>query len=398
MTVIFLLKKIELINLEDSLEKARIPEQIEILKKDYKEWIKEAKELKAEFESEYEKEKTDLIIENLRLQEIKGVDESFYKNGGLLVAFDESQQSKIGTYARISCFKFGESQVWHEDGKYQFKNYMYKPMMSYIEDSRQKVEVYRMTVNNFVANLEMEFKSTPLQSDIDDIKNWLKKFFPIELSEEWKKNMPTVSHVADRIRTADELLCTVLRMKQIKDENPDREIIFLGDGIAAFRPHRFPPTAFVKFFLNFLKQYDLKYYTFSKVCRLREKGTGTLILPVISAISYEPQFDCKPFIVEIPQIHSKSNSFLVRLIKRKMPALRFDVPMDIDLNGAISILKKLIPFSPTGYPLPLEYAHKSSQLTSLEWNDLSMKHLTIKENPKTKELIKDLRDYVLPSS
>lgn len=390
------LKKFELIDLEQSLKKAEIPDQIEELKQKYVGWTKEAKELKEKFESELSKEKVETEIKNMKIKEITTPDGSFLKSGGLLVGFDESQQSKIGTYARVSCFKFGESQVWFENGKYNFKDFFYEPMFCYIEDSYQKVKVYSTAVENFVKNLEAEFQSAPLKKDVNEIRKWFDNIFPHEIKDEWDKNMPTVGHVADRIRSADELLCTVLRIKQLKTTFPKSDIIFLGDGISAFRAHIFPPTVFIKFFLNFLKHYDLKYYAFSKTCRLREKTTGTLILPVISAISYEPPLDYGPFIVEMPQNHSQSNSHLVRLIKRKMPAIRFDVPKDMDLNKATNLLRNLIPFSPTGYPLCLEHAHHASQLTAIEWRILDVKYLGVQEDPKTKNLVTNLRKYVLP--
>ena len=330
------------------------------------------------------------------ISEIKGIDNSFYKNGGILVGFDESQQSKIGTYARVSCFKFGESQVYIEEEKYKFKNFMYEPMFGYIEDSYQKINAYTSAIEQFVNNLEEEFKTTTLKSDVAKIKEWFEKIFPIEVQDEWGKNMPTVGHVSDRIRTADELLCSTIRMKQIKEKCPDQEIIFLGDGISAFRAHIFPPAVFVKFFLRFLKEYHINYYAFSKICRLRSKNTGTLILPVVSEISYGSPYDCCPFIVEMPQTHSQSNSYLTRLIKRKMPALRFDVPRENNLAKSVEILKKIIPYSPTGYPLCLEHAHKASQLTGLEWRLLDVKYLGTQADPRTKNLVNNLRKFVLP--
>jgi len=390
------LKKIELIELEKSLKEAEIPEQIEDLKQKYVKWTKEAKELKERFEAELFKEKTEIVIKEMQIKEIVGVEESFLKKGGVVIGFDESQQSKIGTYARVSCFKFGESQVSFENGKYLFKNYMYEPMFGYIEDSYQKIKAYSNVIKRFVSNLEIEFQSTPLKKNVEEIDEWFKKKFPYDVNNEWNRNLPTVGHVADRIRTADELLCTVIRMKQIKETFPYKDIIFLGDGISAFRSHIFPPPVFINFFLKFLKHYDMKYYAFSKTCRLREKNTGALILPLISAISYDPRLNTKPFIVGMPQSHSKSNSFLVRLIKRKMPALRFDIPKELGEVEAIDILKKLIPFSPTGYPLCLEYAHKASQLTDIEWRTLEVKHLGTQEDPRTKNLIENLRKYVLP--
>ena len=137
------LKKFELIELDQSLKEAKIPDQIEDLKQKYIKWTKEAKELKEKFESELSKEKTEISIKEMKIKKIVNCDDSFFKNGGLLVGFDESQQSKIGTYARVSCFKFGESQVWFEDGKYKFRDYMYEPMKGYLEDSYQKVLAYK---------------------------------------------------------------------------------------------------------------------------------------------------------------------------------------------------------------------------------------------------------------
>ena len=385
------LKKYKLIELEESLKKAELPAQIEELKKEHVQWTKEKKELRDKYKEELEKEKTDIIIKQMKHKPIKGVDETFFKQGGLLIGFDESQNSKIGTYARVSCFKFGESQVSYEDSRYKYRDYMYEPLFGYLEDSYQKIKIYTDAIEYFVKNLEDEFKGTFLKHSVTEIRKWYEKVFPVETGLEWKHNLPSVGHVADRIRTADELLCTVIRMKQIKTEFPDRDIIFLGDGISAFRPHIFPPIHFVQFFLKFLKEYKLKYYTFSKTCRLREKDTGVFILPVFSKI-----IEKDPFIVEIPQKHSVSNSHLVRLIKRDMPALRFDVPREIDLSGAIAIVKKIIPLSPLGYPLCLEHAHNAGRLTNLEWRILDIKFRGTQEDPRTKNLVSNLRKYVLP--
>lgn len=385
------LKKYKLIELEESLKKAELPAQIEELKKKHVQWTKEAKEIREKYQKELDKEKTEIIIKNMKYILIDGVDNTFFENGGLLIGFDESQQSKIGTYARVSCFKFGESQVSFENGKYKYRDYMYEPLFGYIEDGYQKIDVYTNAAENFVNNLEEEFKGTSLEPSIAEIRKWREKVFPTERDLEWNHNLPSVGHVADRIRTADELLSTVIRMKQIKKELPDREIIFLGDGIAAFRPSYINSSQFVNFFLKFLKEYKLKYYTFSKTCRLREKDTGVFILPVFSKI-----IDKDPFIVEIPQKHSISNSHLVRLIKREMPALRFDMPREIDLNGAIAIIKTIIPFSPLGYPLCLEHAHNASTLTNLEWRILDIKFRGTQEDPRTKNLVTNLRKYILP--
>jgi hypothetical protein len=385
------LKKFKLIELDESLSKANLPAQIEELKKKHIEWTPEAKEIREQYKKELEKEKTDIIIEQMKHTRIEGVNDTFFKQGGLLIGFDESQQSKIGTYARVSCFKFGESQISFENGKYRFRDYMYEPSFGYIEDSYQKVDIYTNAAENFVSNLEEEFKGTPLEHSINEIRKWRDKVFPTETGLEWKHNLPSVGHVADRIRAADELLCTVIRMKQIKKEFPKRQIIFLGDGIAAFRPSYINSIQFVRFFLQFLNEYNLKYYAFSKTCRLREKNTGVFILPIFSKI-----IEKEPFIVEIPQTHSESNSHLVRLVKREMPALRFDVPKEIDFKNAISLIKQIIPFSPLGYPLCLEHAHKASQLTKLEWRILDVKFRGTQEDPRTKNLVSNLRKYVLP--
>lgn len=385
------LKKYKLIELEESLSKAELPAQIEELKKRNVQWTKEAKEIREKYQKELDKEKTEIFIKNMKHTPIDGVDNTFFEKGGLLVGFDESQQSKIGTYARVSNFKFGESQVSFENGKYKYRDYMYEPLFGYLEDSYQKVVVYTNAAENFIINLEYEFKGTPLEPLVAEIRKWREKVFPTERDLEWKHNLPSVGHVADRIRTADELLGTVIRMKQIKKEFPNREIIFLGDGIAAFRPSYINSIQFVNFFLKFLKEYDLKYYAFSKTCRLREKNTGVFILPIFSKI-----VEKDPFIVEIPQTHSLSNSHLVRLVKREMPALRFDVPRENNLSRAISIIKKIIPFSPLGYPLCLEHAHNASTLTKLEWRILNIKFRGTQEDPRTKNLVSDLRKYVLP--
>ncbi|MEX2682724.1 MAG: hypothetical protein Q6373_014070 [Candidatus Sigynarchaeota archaeon] len=389
------LKQLKLIELKDSIEKAVLPDQIEELKKKHIEWMKEAKELGERYTDpeEVEKEDTELVIKDMieKAKPIDGVDTSFFKRGGIVVGFDESQQSKIGTYARVSCFKFAESHVCFENGKYKIQDYIYEPSVGYIEDSYQKFIVYAEAVENFVKNLELGFKGTPLEPHVKAIRAWRIKFLPTSTSDEWKKITPSDGYVADRIRMLDELLNTFLRMKKIKEENPDKDIIFLGDGISAFRSHIVNPAAVITFFSEFCKHYGLKYYTFSKTCRLREKNTGVFLLPAISEITKD-----KPFIIGIKQDHSKSHTFLVRLVHRDMPALRFDIPAFLDPADAIGILKLLIPFCPTGYPVCLEHAHKASQLNDLEWRRLDVQYLCTEKDPRTRHLINNLRSYVLP--
>ena len=60
------LKKFQLIELEKSLQKAKLPEQIETLKQKYIKWTKEAKELKEKQESELSKEKTEIILKEMK--------------------------------------------------------------------------------------------------------------------------------------------------------------------------------------------------------------------------------------------------------------------------------------------------------------------------------------------
>lgn len=382
------LKKYELIDLDKSLAEAELSEQIEEIKKDFIKWTKEERDLKEKYIQDPNLEKTEIILDEMKPIGLPKIDDTFLKNGGLLVGFDESSTSRSGTYAKLSCFKFGESQVSFEDAKYKYRNYMYEPLFGYIEDSYQKIKVYTSAIENFVKNLEEEFKGSSLETSVEEIRKWFERIFPRDTQKEWDKRQPTIGIIIDRIRTADELLCTIFRMKQIKDEFPNREIIFLGDGIAAFRPHYFgfPSSHFIRFFKKFLKEYQLNYYTFSKVCRLRDKKYGTLIAPTWSKIIEED-----PFVLEVPQDHSNSNSHLVRMIKIKKPVLRFDVPKNIDLKGTIEILKKITPFSPIGYPLALKFAHEASSLTELEKRILFIKYKGSQEDPRTKSLITKYR-------
>jgi len=96
---------------------------------------------------------------------------------------------------------------------------------------------------------------------------------------------------------------------------------------------------------------------------------------------------------EIPQLHSRSNTHLLRLIEGETPALRFDVPTNINFTKTISIIKKIIPFSPLGYPLCLNYAHKASLMSKFEKRILDVKYLEVQEDPRTKNLIQELRKY-----
>lgn len=382
------IKKVELLDLEYTLDNAQLPSQIEEITENEESWTRSPKEARDPLRKDLQLERTDVFIKNLKPEYFTGVDLSFRDNNGLLIGFDESQYTKAGTYARVTCFKFGESQVDFENSKFREKNYIYQPVYGYIEDSSQKINVYTQAVENFVSNLEEEFKDTSLRPYVERIRIWRNNRFPRSTKIEWRRFLPTAGHVADRIRTLDELLCSVIRMRQIKEEFTDRELIFLGDGISAFRPHIIPPASFTIFFTKFLQHYKIKYYAVSKTCRLRESESGVFILPVISSIIGE-----RPFIVRIPQTHSRSNTHLVRLITSEIPALRFDVPMNVNFSDTISIIKKIIPFCPLGYPLCLKNAHNSSLMSKFEKRILEVKYLEVQEDPRTKNLIQELREF-----
>ncbi|MFX1410382.1 MAG: hypothetical protein ACFFA6_08515, partial [Promethearchaeota archaeon] len=201
---------------------------------------------------------------------------------------------------------------------------------------------------------------------------------------------PSMGHVVDRIRTADEVLKSLIRIKEVSNWGKNKNVVFLGDGIQMFRRHIFPPTAFTEFFYRFIETFDIKYYSFSKTCRLRD-AQGNFILPIWSEI-----LEKSKFIVELPDlsVYTKSNAYIVRL-QNDSSTLRFDILDYLELKNAIYILKNLIPFSPQGYPLCLLAAHEASTLLPSEYNILEGKFMDLQYDKKTKTYAQEWRKKVL---
>ncbi|MFX1378264.1 MAG: hypothetical protein ACFFA4_04150, partial [Promethearchaeota archaeon] len=167
-------------------------------------------------------------------------------------------------------------------------------------------------------------------------------------------------------------------------------VVLLGDGIQMFRQHIFPPGAFTEFFYRFIETFDIKYYSFSKTCRLRD-AQGNFILPIWAEILND-----KNFLVELPDlsIYTKSKAYITKL-QQNSSALRFDVCDYLDTKDAIYVLKNLIPYSPRGYPLSLSGAHEASTLLVSEYNKLESAFLELQFNKKTKNYAQEWRKKVL---
>ncbi|MFX1304860.1 MAG: hypothetical protein ACFE9X_16015, partial [Promethearchaeota archaeon] len=150
------------------------------------------------------------------------------------------------------------------------------------------------------------------------------------------------------------------------------------------------PSAFTEFFYKFIETYDIKYYTISKTCRLRD-AQGNFILPIWAEILND-----RKFLVELPDlsIYTKSKAYITKL-QENGSALRFDICDYLDTKDAIYALKNLIPYSPRGYPLSLSGAHEASTLLVSEYNKLEAAFLELQFNKKTKKYTQEWRKKVL---
>jgi len=271
---------------------------------------------------------------------------------------------------------------------------MYKPISAYIEDHSHKLIIYETIIENFVNTIKKKFYTGPLKSDIDLLEDWLENKFRKKIEILTKNHdyyLPTLIHIVDRMRTSDEILKSLIRIKDESDWGKKQNIIFLGDGIHMFRHHEFPPREFTNFFYNFIKSYKINYFSFSKTCRLRD-AQGNFLLPTWARI-----FEREAFIVKLPRLSrfTKSNTFLIRLIEDGT-AMRFDTPDYYSTADAIEILRNLIQYSPQGYPLSLEEAHNASDLLQSEKNKLEVEFIQLKHDKKTKAYIANWRHKILP--
>ncbi|MFX1275809.1 MAG: hypothetical protein ACFFBP_16770 [Promethearchaeota archaeon] len=311
-----------------------------------------------------------------------------------IIGFDESSNTFSGTYARLASFKFGEGQLTFKNGKYQKELIMYKPITAYIEDNEHKLIIYRYVIQNFVDTIKNSFYKGNLKNEIDKLDKWFENTYKKKIDDHINAHnfyYPSMGHVIDRIRTADEILKSLIRIRDESNWGNNKKVIFLGDGIQMFRQHIFPPQAFINFFYKFIKIYNIKYYSFSKTCRLRD-AQGNFILPIWSEI-----LDKQRFLVELPDLsqYTKSKAFITRL-QEDSATLRFDVPDFYSINEAIKILRNLIPYSPRGYPLCLEDAHNASTLLPSEYNKLEGNFLELQYDEKTKKYTQEWRHKVLP--
>ncbi|MBY8988934.1 MAG: hypothetical protein KGD61_10810 [Candidatus Lokiarchaeota archaeon] len=318
----------------------------------------------------------------------------YFDNDYKIIGFDESSNTFKGTYALLGCFKFGECQTIYSEGKYKKELIMYKPVEAYIEDNDHKLILYRDVIHNFIETVKREFNKAPFKEDINLLEKWFEDTYKKKIDEHIKGHdyyYPSMGHVVDRIRTADEVLKSLIRIKEESNWGKNKNVIFLGDGIQMFRQHIFPPTAFIKFFYDFLKEYEINYYSFSKTCRLRD-AQGNFILPIWSSIIEDTKF-----LVELPDLskYTKSKAFIARLLDDSS-ALRFDVPEFCSITDAINIFRNLIPYAPRGYPTCLEGAHKASTLLVSEYNKFEAHFLELKYDVKTKSFAERWRDKVLP--
>ena len=392
----------ELISLEKSFEE-RPERSIDEEVKKFKEYIQEKKIKWTEEEKiELETEQFDGVdtLKNTYLhftdmahyiidEELQDFMNSNYK----IIGFDESSNTFSGTYAKLASFKFGEGQLTFKNGKYKKELIMYKPISAYIEDNEHKLIIYRTVIENFIKTIKREFYIKNLKDKIDNLEDWYESTYKKKIDdhiEARKFYYPSLGHVVDRIRTADEILKSLIRIKEESSWGKNKKVLFLGDGIQMFRQHIFPPTAFTEFFYRFIETYDIKYYSFSKTCRLRD-AQGNFILPIWSEILEE-----KKFLVELPDLsaYTKSKAYLTR-IQQNSQALRFDICDYLDTKDAIYTIKNLIPYSPRGYPLCLVGAHESSTLLVSEFNKLESKFQELQYDQKTKKYTQAWRKKVL---
>ena len=317
-----------------------------------------------------------------------------YANKGFkIIGFDESSYTFSGTYARLAAFKFGEGQVTFENGKYNIENIMYKPIMTYIEDNEHKLIIYKTVIENFVKAIKRDFYLGSLKDFIDELEDWYDTTFSDKIQDAIDNHAfyyPSLGHVVDRIRTADEMLKSLIRIKEESNWGKNKKVIFLGDGIQMFRRHIFPPDAFTKFFFKFINEYEINYYTISKTCRLRD-AQGNFILPIWAEI-----MSSRNFLVEIPDLseYTKSKAYIAR-IQEESTAFRFDIPDFLDTKDAKYILQNLMPYAPRGYPLCLTGAHQSSTLLVSEYRKFESEFMQLQYDKKTKKYTESWRHKVL---
>lgn len=390
----------ELIPFDSSLKNVTLDGEIKKIKEQIStiaepQWTSEReledREVKEGDQADEEDNLVDSIEKTLPIYSINP-DEDYYLNNYIIVGFDESSYSIAGTYAKLTTMKFGECHQVSDGKSWKIQKYVYKPMTLYLEDSSHKIEMYKMGIKKFVDTLYEEFKDTPLKNDARVLQGWYTtKFQPDMDARLFTKfyKIPTLEHVIDRLRVADELLRSVLRMKNLVENNSEQKFIFLGDGISAFRPHIFPPDIFVQFFQKFLHLYEISYFTYSKQCLLRDKE-GRFFLPI-----YRELFPKETVFIQVPQNYSRSLTFIVRL-QDNCEMLRFDVPNHYSKEEALQIHKNLIPYSPFGYPSALLQAHKASKLFPSEFNSINVKFLQATIDPNTRQYISDLRLKIIP--
>ncbi|MFX0072682.1 MAG: hypothetical protein ACFFAO_16480 [Candidatus Hermodarchaeota archaeon] len=392
----------ELISLEKSFEnrpERSLDEEVRKFKESIKDGkIKWTEEEKIELETD--QFDTDETLKNTKLHfadmphfEFDGDLSDFVDDNYKIIGFDESSITRSGTYAKIGCFKFGEGQVTFQNGKYKKKLIMYKPINAYIEDNEHKLTIYRTVIENFIKTIKKDFYKANLKDKVDKLLEWFEDTYKKKIDTHIEAHnfyYPSLGHLIDRIRTADEILKSLIRIKDESNWGKNKKVIFLGDGIQMFRQHIFPPSAFTELFYRFIEIYDIKYYSFSKTCRLRD-AQGNFILPIWSEI-----LENKKFLVELPDLsaYTKSKAYITRLQKASA-ALRFDICDSLDTKDAIYIVKNLIPYSPRGYPLSLIGAHEASTLLASEYNKLEATFLELQFNKKTKKYTQEWRKKVL---
>ncbi|MFO8018136.1 MAG: hypothetical protein R6U96_05835 [Promethearchaeia archaeon] len=319
----------------------------------------------------------------------------YVNNDYTIVAFDESSRSYSGTYARLAYCKFGEGQLKFDGDKYEKEKIMYSPIDGYIRDDVHKLKIYKNIGKQFVDTIEQNFYKGEMKNSVKDLKDWYQNTFAQDLDDDIQDQnylKPTLGHVVDRLRTTDEILKSLIRVKELSKCGKKKNIIFLGDGIHLFHNASYPPIDFTDFFYDFLHEYEVKYVTFSKTCRLRD-FQGNFILPAWGTIIKND-----PFLVELPEISnfSRSKSFLVRL-QESSPVLRYDVPEFYALDDAIEILNNLRAYAPMGYPLCLEDAHHASDIIASEKSKLEGKFFKLKHDVNSQAFIENYREQVLSS-
>ena len=372
--------------------------------KQFKEFIKERRihwtedekiELETDkFDNDESLENSDIHFSEMRHFLIDQESTDYIKDGYKIIGFDESSNTFSGTYARLASFKFGEGQLAYKDGKYEIQKIMYRPITSYIEDNEHKLIIYKTVIENFVKTIKSVFYKGNLKQKIDDLEEWYEETYSKKIDDAINNHAfyyPSMGHVVDRIRTADESLKSLIRIKEESNWGKNKNLIFLGDGIQMFRQHIFPPTAFTEFFYRFIETYKINYFSFSKTCRLRD-SQGNFLLPIWSEILKEK----KAYLVELPDlsIYTKSKAYLAKLTDDGS-ALRFDIPDFLDTKDGLRIIKNLIPYSPRGYPLCLVGAHEASTLLVSEYGKLEGQFFELKHDEKTKKYSQSWRKEVL---